>query len=793
MTTFFMNNPMKLTIDGIAVEVEKGRTILEAAQAAGVKIPTLCHDRRLIPFGACRLCVVQQKGKSELLPSCFTPARDGMEIITQSSEITESRRLQLQFILLNHPMTCPWCEKEGECDLQSLVYEYGVNETIYPWEKINFPIDDHSALLQRDPNKCILCGRCVRICDEVQAVGELSFTQRGIKTSVDTDFHRPIDCEFCGQCLDTCPVGAITSDCFDYSTKVWELEEATTPCPYCGCGCLLTIGFKEGQIKRVFSDAEGGPNDGNLCVKGRFGWDFVDHPERLKTPLLRLNGELKEATWEEALRYVAEGLERIKGQHGPKSIGAKVSARLTNEEYVLIGKLFGEAIGTDRLSCGVKGGGLARGLQKTIGRGRSTATIREIRDADCILVIGVDPAQSHPVVKNEIHLAIRRNRARLIVLGSSDIGLSRATRLSPLLEPSMPLLCRPGEEVSILDGMIQTILREGLEDKDYIRDKTEGIEGLRKAEGEVKEEVQEAARAFSKAKRAMILIGSGPWSDPDEEKVAIAATDLALITGRVGRESSGILLLQERCNSQGAMDAGIFPGDMVVQGGLKGLYLVGSDPEIKDAGGLELLVVQDLFLTEAAKKAHVVLPACSFVEKEGSFTNLEGRVQRLHAIRSPLYQSRSDLSIFRSILENLEVEVSSLSEDKRRPEARPEASAKARLIPVEGRKISPPSGSYPFELLQRPSLVRSGLLSSKSYALPRVSEKPCLEMHPEDARLLGIEREEVIQVTTENGRSDKMRVEYSSNLTPGILTAPYPCSVVDDAGMSLVKVERLKK
>src|SRR4030043_2471115 len=210
---------IKLKIDENKIEVEKAKTILEAAKLADIRIPSLFHDRSLIPFCACRLCVVQQKGKLELVPSCFTPARNGMEITTQSPRISESRRLQLQLFLLNHPMICPRCEKEGECDLQNLIYEYGVEETLYPWEPILSPADDRSPLLQRDSNKCILCGRCARICDEVQGVGELSFTRRGIKTAIDTDFHRPIQCEFCGQCLDTCPVGAITSDCFDYTTK----------------------------------------------------------------------------------------------------------------------------------------------------------------------------------------------------------------------------------------------------------------------------------------------------------------------------------------------------------------------------------------------------------------------------------------------------------------------------------------------------------------------------------------------------------------------------------------------
>ncbi len=568
-----MVNQIKLKIDDIAVEVEKGRTILEAARSAGVGIPTLCHDRRLIPFGACRLCVVQQKGKSELLPACFTPAKGGMEIITHSAEISESRKLQLQFILLNHPMICPRCEREGECALQRLVYEYGVEETLYPWERTSFPGDDRSPLLQRDSDKCILCGRCVRICDEIQGVGELAFSKRGIKTVIDTDFHRPLQCEFCGQCMDTCPVGAITSNRFDSTVKPWEMEETTTPCPYCACGCSLTIGSKNGEIRRVFSDPEKGPSDGNLCVKGRFGWDFVDHPQRIKTPLLRVNGAFKEASWEEALRYVAQKLETMKDQHGPESIATIASSRLTNEEYYLLNKLFRNALGTNQI---VQSGeettrGLTEGLAKTLGIAASTNSIQEIRNADCLLVIGVDPAQTHPIIKNEIQLAIRRNRAQLIVIGSEDISLTRATSISPHLPPSLLLLDQPDKEIHFLNAMIQTIFKEGLEDKKFINERTEGIEALKKQISECqpefserigvrRNEIDKAARVFAQSKKSMILVGSGLWSHLDPKAVALASSNLALVTGHIGKESSGILILLEKCNSQGAVDMGLFSG-----------------------------------------------------------------------------------------------------------------------------------------------------------------------------------------------------------------------------------------
>ncbi|RPJ04531.1 MAG: 4Fe-4S dicluster domain-containing protein, partial [Deltaproteobacteria bacterium] len=563
-----MSKTIRLKIDNVEVEVERGKMILDAAEVAGMRIPTLCHDRRLVPFGACRLCVVQQKGKRDLQLACFTPARDGMEIITQSPEIMKSRRLQLQLILLNHPMICPRCEKEGDCALQSLVYEYGVGETQYPWEKIPFPVDHASPLLQRDPNRCILCGRCVRICDEVQGVGELSFTERGIQSSIDTDFNRPLDCEFCGQCLDTCPVASITSDCFDYSAKLWELRETTTPCPYCGCGCLLTLGSKAGEVKRVFSDPMAGPGDGNLCVKGRFGWDFIDHPDRVKTPLIRVNGGFREASWDEAFAFVAAGIEESKAESGPESVGAIVSSRLTNEEYYLLGRLFKEAIGTDQIGLGghETSAGLNEGLSQTLGIAATTNSIQEIRKADCILLIGVDPAETHPIVRNEIHLAIRKNRAQVVVIGSYDIGLSRSTQISPLSPPSLSLLVKPGMEATLLNDMIRTILKEGLENRGFIEKNTEGIEVLRKrvvsrepgtmkALPEMtKKDLEKAARAMARAKNGMIFIGTGNWSRLSGKEVAIAASNLALVTGHLGKPSSGIFILQDKCNLQGAID-----------------------------------------------------------------------------------------------------------------------------------------------------------------------------------------------------------------------------------------------
>ncbi|MGQ9637054.1 MAG: molybdopterin-dependent oxidoreductase [Thermodesulfobacteriota bacterium] len=827
---------IKLSIDGMKVEIEQGRTILEAARSVGIKIPSLCYDSRIAPFGACRLCVVEQKGSSELIPSCFTPVRSGMEIFTHSPKVIESRRLQLQLILLNHPMICPRCEKEGECELQRLVYEYGLGETQYPWESMVYPVDEASPLLKRDSNKCILCGRCVRICDEIQGVAELSFAQRGIKCVVDTDFHRPLRCEFCGQCMDTCPVGAITTECFDYKAKLWESLETTTPCPYCGCGCLLTLVSKEGAIKRVYSDPEKGPNDGNLCVRGRFGWDFVDSQERIRSPLLRLDGILKEVSWEEALRAVSNRLESIRNRYGSDSIGLLLSARLTNEEYFLFKKLFVETIGTNEivLDGGASELGLADGLLESLGFGASTNSIREIREAETLLVIGVDPSATHPIVKNEIHLALRRNRANLIVVGSYDILLSGKTRVSPLQPPSIPLLCRPTEEVSLLNAMVGFILEEGLWDEEFIKNHTEGFDDLLKKKEEYlewanrsslhKADLRKAVESFLKSRRGMVLIGPGPWSYGYSKKLAMACVNLLTLTGHLGRPSSGILLLMEKCNTQGMIDLRIpfLKGGLremerkIDEGRLKGLYAVGGNPPSSWAklNKLEFLVVQDLFMNDLSEKVDVFLPVSSFIEKSGTYTSLERRIQRLHPLRTPLGQSRSDFDIFRDLLRHFEVPLSeetsedlfkSLSkelpsyqdvEDKKQwPKGLRFLSKdylfqkKIRLSPLSSSPTSSSPEGYPFLLISRASLFQSGRLSLRSENLKKVMEKPILEMNREEGQTLNIKEGDWVKLRTLDGRMMKFSVHLSPNPSKGILLAYSPIPIDLSKKPLWVKIE----
>jgi predicted molibdopterin-dependent oxidoreductase YjgC len=349
-----MISRLNVTIDGKTVEVDKGKTILQAANSIGIRIPTLCHDPRLEPFAACRVCMVEmERGKSTaLITSCNTEVVDGMVIKTDSEKVLKRRKMVLDLILSDHPKDCMTCEKCGSCKLQNLAYEYGVRESQFFKEPDGGIEEDRNPVIQKDTSKCILCGRCVRICAEVQQDYAIDFRNRGFKTETGTPFGRSLldtTCVLCGQCVSTCPVGSLVEKSAVGKAREWELKQVKTTCGYCGVGCTLYLNVKGNQVTKVTSKVGTIPNDGNLCVKGRFGYDFVHHPDRLKKPLIKRNGQFEEATWDEALGLVAQKLKEIKAKYGPDDIGVLSSSRCTNEDNFLAQKFARAVIGTNNI------------------------------------------------------------------------------------------------------------------------------------------------------------------------------------------------------------------------------------------------------------------------------------------------------------------------------------------------------------------------------------------------------------------------------------------------------------
>lgn len=698
-----MAKMIQLSIDGREISVEEGSTIIEAAEKAGIRIPTLCYHKKLLPFGACRICVVEvEQMKGRLIPSCSTPVSEGMVVKTSTEEVVKTRKTILELLLVHHPLDCPICDKAGECKLQDLVYEYGVDSNRFSDRKFAYEVDYRTPLIERNMNRCILCGMCIRVCEEIVGVGEHSFVNRGFRTKVSTDFDRPMNCEFCGQCINICPVGALNDRLFKFKARVWNLKRVHTICSYCSTGCTLTLDIKDGKILRVRGDDEKGANQGDLCVKGRFGFQYVTSPNRLTNPLLRKDNNLVEISWDDAFKIISERFREIKEKYGSNAIGGICSARLTNEEIYLFQKFMRTVIGTNNVDH--SGGYTHKGFEvlgNYLGYPATTSSLKDIRNADTIFLVRSNLSETHPVIGMRVNLTVLRDEAKLIVASPQNIKFRRfATDY---------LKHRVGTEVALINGMIALILKEGLADKEFLNKNTEGLEELEnsltectpewveKITGVEKGLLIKAAKTFATGKRGVIIISTGLGVSIGDEKIVQAAVNLALITGNLGKEGCGIVLLGEKNNSQGAVDMGALPGflpgyqslsdnlvrekfeqvwgkrlsstpglnalEMLEVGRVKALYLAGENPLISYPGqeqtrkaleGLEFLLVQDLFLTATAKFAHVILPAKSFAEKTGTYTSSERRIQRLSNALSGLGSVKSDLEIITQLGERLD-------------------------------------------------------------------------------------------------------------------------------------------
>jgi len=354
-----------LTIDDKQVSVEKDATIYDAAKAAGINIPILCHDKKLKPFGACRMCLVEvEQMKGRLIPACTTPVTEGMIVRSSTPPVDKARKLVLELLMLNHPLDCPVCDKGGDCELQNLAYDHKVNSNRLADEKFHHEIDYNNPLIERDQNRCVLCGKCVRICDEIVARGALTFISRGIETKIGTEFDGPLSCEFCGSCISVCPVGALLARPFKFKSRFWAMTKKKSVCGYCGTGCNVTLGVKDNKVLTTVYDENQGFHNGQLCVRGRFGYQFISSDKRLKNPLIRKNGQLVEAGWDEALSLV---VERLKG--AGSAAAALATPRMTNEELVLLKQLMTQQVGSQNIdhSAGYGHAAVSEGLGKSLG------------------------------------------------------------------------------------------------------------------------------------------------------------------------------------------------------------------------------------------------------------------------------------------------------------------------------------------------------------------------------------------------------------------------------------------
>jgi len=446
---------VKIEIDGRQVTVNGHITVLEAASKLGIYIPTFCHHPRLSELGACRMCLVEVEGMGKLQTACTLAVAEGMVIRTSTDRVEKSRRAMLEFLLINHPLECTVCDASGECTLQDFAFKFGSAETRFTEKKR--VLRDHiiSPLIDRNLNRCIQCKRCVRICDEVQGVTALGMSYRGAKTVVGPFMEKSLDCEYCGHCIWACPVGAITSRVMRHKIRTWEMDKAEAICAFCSCGCTLTYNHRDNRVYKVTHADGRGVNQGSLCSRGYFGYDVINSPERLTTPLVRKDGELVQATWEEALETVASALGKAAGEGGENAVGGIVSARLTNEELYLFQKLMRSCLSSNcvDVTTGEWNRTVLPVLEERLGVFAATNSLDEVNYADSLIIIGCDITVENPITGIKVKSAIRRG-------GSVSEINPRKTALSRMTKRTM--LVRPGNELTLVKGLIRAVFDEDL-------------------------------------------------------------------------------------------------------------------------------------------------------------------------------------------------------------------------------------------------------------------------------------------------------------------------------------------
>ncbi|MEI2385185.1 formate dehydrogenase subunit alpha [Breoghania sp. JC706] len=701
-----------LTIDGFAVTVPEGTSIMRAAAEAGIAIPKLCATDLVKSFGSCRLCLVEIDGRRGTPSSCTTPAADGLVVHTQTDRLKKLRRGVMELYISDHPLDCLTCAANGDCELQDMAGAVGLRDVRYGYDGENhvkpkasdgtdnfrwMAKDETNPYFTYDPSKCIVCSRCVRACEEVQGTFALTIEGRGFDSRVSPGAHESFlgsECVSCGACVQACPTGTLQEKSI---IEIGQPEHSVvTTCAYCGVGCSFKAEMRGDELVRMVPFKDGKANHGHSCVKGRFAYGYANHGDRILNPMIRekTSDPWREVTWEEALAHVASEFRRLQHQHGRESIGVITSSRCTNEETFLVQKLARAVFGNNNTdTCArVCHSPTGYGLGQTFGTSAGTQDFDSVEQSDVILVIGANPTDGHPVFGSRLKKRIRQG-AKLIVIDPRRIDLVR----TPHVEAAHHLPLRPGTNVAVLTSLAHVIVTEKLYDEAFIRERCDWDEFQDWAEfvsqpqnspeqvgalsGVDPDEIRGAARLYATGGNAAIYYGLGVTEHSQGSTTVMAIANLAMATGNLGRPGVGVNPLRGQNNVQGSCDMGSFPHefpgyrhvstdnvrdsfekiwgvplsdepglrinnmlDAAVDGSFKGIYIQGedilqSDPDTHHvAAGLaamECVVVHDLFLNETANYAHVFLPGSTFLEKDGTFTNAERRINRVRKVMAP--------------------------------------------------------------------------------------------------------------------------------------------------------------
>ncbi|MCC6968331.1 MAG: molybdopterin-dependent oxidoreductase [Nitrospira sp.] len=825
---------IELSIDGRTVSAKDGVSLYDVIASTGKIIPAMCYHYTFDPFGSCGMCLVMQEGKKAPVRSCTAKAAAGMVIRTDGDDLFAARKKAVEKHLSVHPLDCPVCDADGHCELQDMAFQHGVTNLANAKQKF-IPEDTRSLVLDFNMNRCIACAECINVCKDVLMIDALQFMKKGGFNQVVAKGDQPLACEFCGDCLAVCPVGAITNKYSKYLYKPWQMKKTTTTCNYCGDGCQMHLETKDTEVVRVTSPlswknkwgdrSETAKGHGGLCVRGRFGFQYIDSQQRLRQPLVRTGDTLKETPWLDAMQAVIDQLSEIHRKHGPESIAGLITARCTNEELYLFQKLMRGGFRTNQLDSSARYGHLnyVHAVRHAVGIGRPLNDWEDLTKAKAVLVIGSNITETNPLTAVRIKEAIRVYHAQVIVVDSSNTNIAQLA--------SHPLLVKPDTESLLIDGLVKAVIEQDLVDESSTNQHPQAFAALKQAVDQVSlddvsratgvsvEQIREVAAIFAEAPRAVALCAEGIVRRPNGYENVLKLIDLAWVTGKLGQPGSGVTTVTEEVNEQGAIDMGVAPEFLpgqarfddpgarerfgkawevtlpaigtganlseifarIHKGQIKALYVIGENPlatlpasmDVKGAlGKLQLLIVQDPFLTETGRMAHVVLPAATYAEKDGTFTNLEGKVLRVRQAVDQVGESLPDWHIMTALANGLGYEWPYQSPQDVQNEI-------MKLLPGyynlgQPRRISPSADTYlsngysadvatryrrksavddhsrPFTLVMGQVLYHSGKMSTQASGLINIEpNNGRVRMNPADVEKLGLSEQSTVRLTSQ--------------------------------------------
>jgi len=847
---------IELTIDGKTVAAKDGVSLYDVISITGKIIPAMCYHYTFDPFGSCGMCLVMQEGKKAPVRSCTAKAAAGMMIRTQGEDLFLARKKAVEKHLSVHPLDCPVCDADGHCELQDMAFQHGVTNLANAKQKF-IPEDTRSPVLDFNMNRCIACAECINVCKDVLMIDALQFMKKGGFNQVVPKGDLALDCEFCGDCLAVCPVGAITNKFSKYLYKPWQMKKTTTTCNYCGDGCQMYLETKDAEVIRVTSPlswknkwgdrSETAKGHGGLCVRGRFGFEYLDSKTRLTQPLVREGNQLVEKPWLETMHLVADRFAEIKRKYGADAIAGLITARCTNEELYLFQKLMRAGFGSNQLDSSARYGHMnfVHASKHALGLGRTPNDWEDLTKAKTILLIGSNITETNPLTAVRIKEAIRVYKAQVVTFDSAVTNMAKLA--------SHPFLIKPGTEGLVIDGLVKATIEQDLVDDEATKKHPKAFEALKAAvrglsleqlstqTGLSANAFKEIAAIFAESPRSIILCAEGIVRRTNGYQNVLKLIDLAWVTGKLGQPGCGVNTVTEEPNEQGAVDMGVAPeflpgqarfddptardrfakawevslpavgtGAHLVEiltrcksGQIKALYVMGENPlatlpasmEVRAAlERLELLVVQDPFLTETGRQAHFVLPACTYAEKDGTFTNLEGRVLRVRQAMDPIGESLPDWHIMTALANAMECQWAyqsandiqteimkllpgyyNLGQPRRVTPAPDQYLANGYAAEVKTRyQAMPDAGENvrPFALLMGQLLMHSGKMSTEAPGLIKLAPNTGkLRMNAQDMERLGLQDGTKVRLTSELG-SLQLGVQPDQSIAPGACFFP---------------------